>query len=134
MLTYTGRRGQINRGPASVIGGGRNGNAAYRYYQSQSDNTNSRGNGNCQNGYRRFQDYSSFSSFSDTSSIVRRPSMDTISTYLSNQDQYQNGYGNYGGYSRSFYGGSFRLVYKLNYGLPFPYRHFLVFYTPKKKN
>ena len=108
----TGRRGQINRGPASVIVGARNGNASYRYYQSQSDNTNSRGNGNPQCGYRRFQDYSSFSSFSDTSSIVRRPSMDTISTYLSNQDQYQNGYGNYGGSSRSFYGGSFRFVHK----------------------
>ena len=68
-----------------------------------------RGQGNPHNtGYRRFQDYSSFSSFSDTSSIVRRPSMDTISTYLSNQEQYQNGYGNYGGSSRSFYGGSFR--------------------------
>ena len=38
--------------------------------------------------YRRFQDYSSFSSFSDSSSIVRRPSMDTISTYLSNQDPF----------------------------------------------
>ena len=35
--------------------------------------------------YKRFHDYASFSSFSDTSScIVRRPSVDTISTYLSN--------------------------------------------------
>ena len=32
--------------------------------------------------YRRFQD-SSFSSFSDTNSMTRRPSVDTISTYLS---------------------------------------------------
>jgi hypothetical protein len=32
--------------------------------------------------YRRFHDYSSFSSFSETSSIIRRPSVDTISTYL----------------------------------------------------
>ena len=38
--------------------------------------------------YKRFHDYASFSSFSDTSShigIVRRPSVDTISTYLSSQ-------------------------------------------------
>ena len=35
--------------------------------------------------YKRFHDYASFSSFSDSSScIVRRPSVDTISTYLSN--------------------------------------------------
>ena len=107
--TFIGRRGQINRGPASVIGGYQNGNpSSYRYHQSQSDTTNSRHQPNSARvNYRRFQDYSSFSSFSDTSSIVRRPSMDTISTYLSNQDQYQNGYGNYGGSSRSFYGGSF---------------------------
>merc|ERR1712223_52837 len=57
--------------------------------------------------YKRFHDYASFSSFSDTSShvgnIVRRPSVDTISTYLSSQYRY-------GGSSRtasSYYGGSF---------------------------
>ena len=36
--------------------------------------------------YKAFHDYASFSSFSDSSScIVRRPSCDTISTYLSSQ-------------------------------------------------
>ena len=46
---------------------------------------------NAQNSqhYKRFHDYASFSSFSDTSScIVRRPSCDTISTYLSNSYRY----------------------------------------------
>lgn len=52
--------------------------------------------------YRRFQDYSSFSSFSDSSSIVRRPSMDTISTYLSNQDPFCG--------SRSLFAGSQELL------------------------
>ena len=38
--------------------------------------------------YRRFQD-SSFSSFSDTNSMTRRPSCDTISTYLSHDHPYR---------------------------------------------
>jgi hypothetical protein len=67
--------------------------------------------------YKRFHDYASFSSFSDTSScIVRRPSVDTISTYMSHDSMYRrqhhgssNGY-RYGGSSTrgsSYYGGSF---------------------------
>jgi len=53
--------------------------------------------------YRRFQD-SSFSSFSDTNSMTRRPSIDTISTYLSHESQaYRYGYASQNG---SFYGGS----------------------------
>jgi len=53
--------------------------------------------------YRRFQD-SSFSSFSDTNSMTRRPSIDTISTYLSHESQaYRYGYASQNG---SFYDGS----------------------------
>jgi len=53
--------------------------------------------------YRRFQD-SSFSSFSDSNSMTRRPSIDTISTYLSHESQaYRYGYASQNG---SFYGGS----------------------------
>ena len=57
-----------------------------------------------QNGrYRRIQD-SSFSSFSDTgsASIVRRPSVDTISTYLSESHSQHNNRS----HRNSFYGGS----------------------------
>ncbi len=67
--------------------------------------------------YRRFHDYASFSSFSDTSScIVRRPSCDTISTYLSGAGGGQSsnkgsaGYrygGSAGTRDSSYYGGSF---------------------------
>ena len=53
--------------------------------------------------YRRFQD-SSFSSFSDTPSMTRRPSIDTISTYLSHETRdYRYGYAIQNG---SFYSGS----------------------------
>merc|ERR1719268_452022 len=53
--------------------------------------------------YRRFQD-SSFSSFSDSNSMTRRPSIDTISTYLSHESQaYRYGYASQNG---SYYGGS----------------------------
>jgi len=53
--------------------------------------------------YRRFQD-SSFSSFSDSNSMTRRPSIDTISTYLSHESHaYRYGYASRNG---SFYGGS----------------------------
>ena len=55
--------------------------------------------------YKRFHDYASFSSFSDTSShIVRRPSCDTISTYLSSQYRYG---GSSSRTASSYYGGSF---------------------------
>jgi len=53
--------------------------------------------------YRRFQD-SSFSSFSDNNSMTRRPSIDTISTYLSHETpSYRYGYASQNG---SFYSGS----------------------------
>ena len=61
------------------------------------------GRGNGQQ-YRRFQD-SSFSSFSDSSSMIRRPSIDTISTYLSHESMYQQYYRNNSRHG-SFYGGS----------------------------
>ena len=67
--------------------------------------------------YRRFQDYSSFSSFSETSSIVRRPSVDTISTYLSHESMYRQ---NYAYYNRSMAGGRSR------YGSQFGSQHELV--------
>ena len=54
--------------------------------------------------YRRFQDCS-FSSFSDTNSMTRRPSIDTISTYLSHETQYPYRYG-HASQNGSFYGGS----------------------------
>ena len=70
-------------------------------------------NGIHHNQYRRMPE-SSFSSFSDTgSSMVRRPSVDTISTYLSHESMYRQHqqYRNYNGsnsspYRTSFYGGS----------------------------
>ncbi|TRY78435.1 hypothetical protein TCAL_12221 [Tigriopus californicus] len=63
--------------------------------------------------YRRIQD-SSFSSFSDngSSSIVRRPSVDTISTYLSHESAYHPSYRGSNSvmgrmsHRNSFYGGS----------------------------
>ena len=54
--------------------------------------------------YARFQD-SSFSSFSDTNSMTRRPSVDTISTYLSQGGGSEHRYG-YASRNGSFYGGS----------------------------
>ena len=53
-------------------------------------------------GYSRFQN-SSFSSFSDTNSMTRRPSIDTISTYLSHEPPYRYGYASQNG---SYYSGS----------------------------
>lgn len=55
--------------------------------------------------YRRFQD-SSFSSFSDTSSMIRRPSIDTISTYLSHESMLRHRYGYAAQNGSSSYGGS----------------------------
>lgn len=55
--------------------------------------------------YRRFQD-SSFSSFSDTNSMTRRPSVDTISTYLSHESPGGNHRYGYASRNGSFYGGS----------------------------
>jgi len=70
--------------------------------------------------YRRFQDYSSFSSFSETSSIIRRPSVDTISTYLSHESMYRQNYAYYnrsmaggGGGGRSRYGSQFGSQHEL---------------------
>ena len=65
--------------------------------------------------YRRFQD-SSFSSFSDSNSMTRRPSIDTISTYLSHETpSYRYGYASQNG---SFYSGSVgsqaRILHKRN--------------------
>jgi hypothetical protein len=59
--------------------------------------------------YRRFHDYSSFSSFSETSSIIRRPSVDTISTYLSHESMYRQNLAQYNRSiaSRSRYGSLF---------------------------
>ena len=59
--------------------------------------------------YRRFHDYSSFSSFSETSSIIRRPSVDTISTYLSHESMYRQSLAQYNRSvaSRSRYGSQF---------------------------
>ena len=82
--------------PAAVIGRRRNYPSSASSHQQLNQPSH----------YKRFHDYASFSSFSDTSShhIVRRPSVDTISTYLSSQYRY-------GGSSRtasSYYaGGSF---------------------------
>jgi len=60
---------------------------------SSSASVYQRGNqANPANPYRRFQD-SSFSSFSDTSSMIRRPSIDTISTYLSHESMLRHRYG-----------------------------------------
>ncbi|XP_023343675.1 uncharacterized protein LOC111713112 [Eurytemora carolleeae] len=53
------------------------------------------------NPYRRFQD-SSFSSFSDTGSLIRRPSIDTISTYLSHESMMMHRYG-YASQNGSYY-------------------------------
>lgn len=63
-------------------------------FPSMTSMTGRRGHagGHAQSGmqYRAFRDYASFSSFSDTSScIVRRPSVDTISTYLSHESMYR---------------------------------------------
>jgi len=55
------------------------------------------------NPYRRFQD-SSFSSFSDTSSMIRRPSIDTISTYLSHESMLRHRYGYASQNGSSYYG------------------------------
>lgn len=58
--------------------------------------------------YKRLHDYASFSSFSDTSScIVRRPSCDTISTYLSSHYRYGHANGGSSRTASSYYGGSF---------------------------
>jgi len=66
--------------------------------------------------YRRFHDYSSFSSFSETSSIVRRPSVDTISTYLSHESMYRQSLAQYNRSiaSRSRYGSQFGSEHELD--------------------
>ena len=66
--------------------------------------------------YRRFHDYSSFSSFSETSSIIRRPSVDTISTYLSHESMYRQNLAQYNRSvaSRSRYGSQFGSEHELD--------------------
>ena len=66
--------------------------------------------------YRRFHDYSSFSSFSETSSIIRRPSVDTISTYLSHESMYRQNLAHYNRSiaSRSRYGSQFGSEHELD--------------------